>query len=83
MHSLIHHYITEPPSPVKPSYKQLAGFQRVELQTVESKTVVFELCALTRNGQGRNWETGSGPSADGASRFERRDGNGRTLVDFS
>lgn len=36
-------YITPPASPVKRPIKQLAGFQRVELQPGEMKTVVFEL----------------------------------------
>jgi beta-glucosidase len=36
-------YITPPPSPVKRPNKQLAGFQRVELQPGERKTVTFEL----------------------------------------
>ena len=36
-------YITPPASPVKRPIKQLAGFQRVELQPGEKKTVVFEL----------------------------------------
>ena len=36
-------YITAPSSPVKRPIKQLAGFQRVELQPGETKTVVFEL----------------------------------------
>lgn len=36
-------YITAPSSPVKRPIKQLAGFQRVELQPGEKKTVIFEL----------------------------------------
>ncbi len=36
-------YITPPTSPVKRPKKQLAGFQRVELQPGERKTVTFEL----------------------------------------
>jgi len=36
-------YITPPPSPVKRPIKQLAGFQRVELQPNEQKVVTFEL----------------------------------------
>jgi beta-glucosidase len=36
-------YITPPASPVKRPIKQLAGFQRVELQPDEKKAVVFEL----------------------------------------
>jgi beta-glucosidase len=36
-------YITPPPSPVKRPQKQLAGFQRVELQAGEQKNVTFEL----------------------------------------
>jgi len=36
-------YITPPASPVKRPLKQLAGFQRVELQPGEQKEVVFEL----------------------------------------
>ncbi len=36
-------YVTPPSSPVKRPNKQLVGFQRVELQPGESKTVVFEL----------------------------------------
>ena len=36
-------YITPPDSPVKRPIKQLAGFQRVELQPGERKTVIFEL----------------------------------------
>ena len=36
-------YITAPSSPVKRPIKQLAGFQRVELQSGEKKTVEFEL----------------------------------------
>jgi beta-glucosidase len=36
-------YITPPPSPVKRPIKQLVGFQRVELQPGEQKTVTFEL----------------------------------------
>jgi beta-glucosidase len=36
-------YITPPASPVKRPIKQLAGFQRVELQPGEKKTVTFEL----------------------------------------
>ncbi|HEX3628558.1 MAG TPA: glycoside hydrolase family 3 C-terminal domain-containing protein [Verrucomicrobiae bacterium] len=36
-------YITPPASPVKRPGKQLAGFQRVELQPGEKRTVVFEL----------------------------------------
>ncbi len=36
-------YITPPHSPVKRPGKQLAGFQRVELQPGERKTVTFEL----------------------------------------
>jgi beta-glucosidase len=36
-------YITPPLSPVKRPIKQLAGFQRVELQPGEKKTVTFEL----------------------------------------
>ncbi|HTV60980.1 MAG TPA: glycoside hydrolase family 3 C-terminal domain-containing protein [Verrucomicrobiae bacterium] len=36
-------YITPPPSPVKRPIKQLAGFQRVELQPGEQRTVVFKL----------------------------------------
>lgn len=36
-------YITPPASPVKRPNKQLAGFQRVELQPGERKTVTFEL----------------------------------------
>ena len=36
-------YVTAPSSPVKRPIKQLAGFQRVELQPGEKKTVVFEL----------------------------------------
>ena len=36
-------YITAPSSPVKRPIKQLAGFQRVELQPGEKKTVTFEL----------------------------------------
>ena len=36
-------YITPPPSPVKRPIKQLAGFQRVELQSGEQKVVTFEL----------------------------------------
>ena len=36
-------YITPPPSPVKRPIKQLAGFQRVELQPGEEKIVTFDL----------------------------------------
>lgn len=36
-------YITAPSSPVKRPIKQLVGFQRVELQPGETRTVVFEL----------------------------------------
>ena len=36
-------YITAPPSPVKRPIKQLAGFQRVELEPGEQKVVTFEL----------------------------------------
>ena len=36
-------YITAPASPVKRPIKQLAGFQRVELQPGEKKTAEFEL----------------------------------------
>lgn len=36
-------YITPPPSPVKRPIKQLAGFQRVELQAGEQRTVAFKL----------------------------------------
>jgi beta-glucosidase len=36
-------YITPPASPVKRPLKQLAGFQRVELQPGEQKVVTFEL----------------------------------------
>lgn len=36
-------YITPPASPVKRPIKQLAGFQRIELQPGEKKTVVFEV----------------------------------------
>jgi beta-glucosidase len=36
-------YITPPASPVKRPIKQLAGFQRVELQPNEQKVVTFEL----------------------------------------
>jgi beta-glucosidase len=36
-------YIAPPASPVKRPIKQLAGFQRVELEPGEKKTVVFEL----------------------------------------
>ncbi len=36
-------YVTPPTSPVKRPHKQLIGFQRVELQPGERKTVVFEL----------------------------------------
>lgn len=36
-------YLAPPPSPVKRPIKQLAGFQRVELQASEKRTVVFEL----------------------------------------
>lgn len=36
-------YVTPPPSPVKRPNKQLVGFQRVELQPGEWKSVVFEL----------------------------------------
>jgi beta-glucosidase len=36
-------YITPPPSPVKRPIKQLAGFQRVELESGEQKVVTFEL----------------------------------------
>jgi beta-glucosidase len=36
-------YITPPASPVKRPNKQLAGFQRVELQPGEKKTVTFEV----------------------------------------
>ncbi|HTV43483.1 MAG TPA: glycoside hydrolase family 3 C-terminal domain-containing protein [Candidatus Sulfotelmatobacter sp.] len=36
-------YVTAPSSPVKRPIKQLAGFQRVELQPGEKKTVTFEL----------------------------------------
>jgi beta-glucosidase len=40
---VVQFYITPPPSPVKRPVKQLAGFQRVELQPNEQKTVTFEL----------------------------------------
>ena len=36
-------YITAPTSPVKRPIQQLAGFQRVELQPGEKKSVIFEL----------------------------------------
>jgi beta-glucosidase len=36
-------YVTPPPSPVKRPDKQLAGFQRVELQPGEKKIITFEL----------------------------------------
>ncbi len=36
-------YVTPPPSPVKRPIKQLAGFQRVDLQPGERKTITFEL----------------------------------------
>jgi beta-glucosidase len=41
-------YVVPPTAPVKRPLRQLAGFQRVELQPGEEKTVVFELSYLSQ-----------------------------------
>jgi beta-glucosidase len=40
---VVQFYITPPPSPMKRPNKQLVGFQRVELQPGEQRTIIFEL----------------------------------------
>jgi beta-glucosidase len=40
---VVQFYLTPPPSPVPRPKQQLAGFQRVELQPGERKTVIFDL----------------------------------------